>query len=121
MLSFHTFHARQAAKLNALLAEVESTGSPVTITSHGRPVAILTPATPPRRITGPRILVRAHMTRQVLLDTNALPGACREARRWSPRGPRPSPVCEPSRWRSNPRTRCSPAAWTGHTGIRSTG
>lgn len=40
------------AKLNALLAEVEATGSPVTITSHGRPVAILTPATPPRRITG---------------------------------------------------------------------
>lgn len=31
------------AKLNALLAEVERTGSSVTITSHGRPVAVLTP------------------------------------------------------------------------------
>jgi prevent-host-death family protein len=31
------------ARLNALLAEVQRTGSPVTITSHGRPVAILTP------------------------------------------------------------------------------
>lgn len=40
------------ARLNALLAEVESTGSPVTITSHGRPVAILTAATPPGRVTG---------------------------------------------------------------------
>jgi prevent-host-death family protein len=32
------------ATLNALLAEVERTGTPVTITNHGRPVAILTPA-----------------------------------------------------------------------------
>ena len=40
------------AKLNALLAEVESTGSSVAITNHGRPVAILGPATPVRRITG---------------------------------------------------------------------
>lgn len=40
------------AKLNALLAEVESTGSPVTITSHGRPVATLHPATTPRRVAG---------------------------------------------------------------------
>ena len=31
------------AKLNALLAEVERTGEPVTITYHGRPVAALTP------------------------------------------------------------------------------
>lgn len=31
------------ARLNALLAEVERTGSPVTITTHGRPVAVLTP------------------------------------------------------------------------------
>ncbi len=38
------------ARLNALLAEVASTGEPVTITSHGKPVAILSPATPvPRR------------------------------------------------------------------------
>ncbi|OHV03509.1 type II toxin-antitoxin system Phd/YefM family antitoxin [Mycobacterium talmoniae] len=32
------------AKLNALLAEVERTGASVTITNHGRPVAVLTPA-----------------------------------------------------------------------------
>jgi prevent-host-death family protein len=32
------------AKLNALLAEVEGTGISVTITNHGRPVAVLTPA-----------------------------------------------------------------------------
>lgn len=40
------------AKLNALLVEVESSGVPVTITTHGRPVAILSPAMPARRITG---------------------------------------------------------------------
>ncbi|MGV0834022.1 type II toxin-antitoxin system Phd/YefM family antitoxin [Mycolicibacterium thermoresistibile] len=32
------------AKLNALLAEVERTGVPVTITTHGRPVAVLSAA-----------------------------------------------------------------------------
>ena len=32
------------AKLNALLAEVERTGVSVTITNHGRPVAVLVPA-----------------------------------------------------------------------------
>lgn len=32
------------AKLNALLAEVERTGASVTITNHGRPVAVLVPA-----------------------------------------------------------------------------
>ena len=38
------------ARLNALLAEVAETGEPVTITNHGRAVAILSPATPtPRR------------------------------------------------------------------------
>ncbi|HNM83963.1 MAG: type II toxin-antitoxin system prevent-host-death family antitoxin [Mycobacterium sp.] len=38
------------ARLNALLAEVAATGEPVTITTHGKPVAILSPATPtPRR------------------------------------------------------------------------
>jgi prevent-host-death family protein len=31
------------ATLNALLAEVERTGTPVTITNHGRPVAMLMP------------------------------------------------------------------------------
>ena len=31
------------AQLNAILAEVERTGSSVTITSHGRPVAVLSP------------------------------------------------------------------------------
>ena len=38
------------AKLNALLAEVERTGMAVTITTHGRPVAVLSPAHPrPRK------------------------------------------------------------------------
>jgi len=38
------------AKLNALLAEVERTGVAVTITTHGRPVAVLSPAHPrPRK------------------------------------------------------------------------
>jgi prevent-host-death family protein len=38
------------ARLNALLAEVEQTGASVTITNHGRPVAVLAPiqATPRR-------------------------------------------------------------------------
>jgi prevent-host-death family protein len=40
------------AKLNALLAEVERTGAPVTITNHGRPVAVLTPAQPRGRRFG---------------------------------------------------------------------
>lgn len=31
------------AKFNALLAEVERTGRPVTITNHGRPVAVVSP------------------------------------------------------------------------------
>lgn len=31
------------ARLNALLAEVERSGTPVTITNHGRAVAVLTP------------------------------------------------------------------------------
>ena len=38
---FLQFLARGA--LNALLAEVERTGAAVTITNHGRPVAVLTP------------------------------------------------------------------------------
>ena len=38
------------AKLNALLAEVERTGTSITITNHGRAVAVLAPAEPrPRR------------------------------------------------------------------------
>lgn len=40
------------AKLNALLAEVEATGSPVTITNHGRPAAILSPPNPTPRTFG---------------------------------------------------------------------
>ncbi|CAM3703694.1 type II toxin-antitoxin system Phd/YefM family antitoxin [Smaragdicoccus niigatensis] len=39
-------------RLNALLAEVEATGQPVTITSHGRPVAILSPSVPSPRMFG---------------------------------------------------------------------
>ncbi|QUR65804.1 type II toxin-antitoxin system Phd/YefM family antitoxin [Mycobacterium spongiae] len=31
-------------RLNALLAEVERTGASLTITNHGRPVAVLSPA-----------------------------------------------------------------------------
>ena len=86
------------AKLNALLAEVERTGLPVTITNHGRAVAVLSPAhRRPRRFGQLRALVvrefrrtasrsrnrcvgRRFMTarrpsstpRAVLLDTNAL-------------------------------------------------
>lgn len=40
------------ARLNALLAEVERTGSSVTITTHGRPVAVLTPVQQRPRIFG---------------------------------------------------------------------
>lgn len=39
-------------KLNSILAEVEKTGRPVTVTSHGRSVAIITPATPKIRTFG---------------------------------------------------------------------
>ncbi len=46
------------AKLNALLAEVERTGLPVTITNHGRAVAVLSPAhRRPRRFGQLRALV----------------------------------------------------------------
>ncbi|WP_066912900.1 type II toxin-antitoxin system Phd/YefM family antitoxin [Millisia brevis] len=38
------------ARLNAVLAEVEGTGESITITNHGRPVAVLSPVTArPRR------------------------------------------------------------------------
>ena len=40
------------AQLNALLAEVERTGSPVTITTHGRAVAVLAPVQPRTRTFG---------------------------------------------------------------------
>ncbi|MCH9729775.1 MAG: type II toxin-antitoxin system Phd/YefM family antitoxin [Actinomycetia bacterium] len=40
------------ARLNAVLAEVESTGEPVTITNHGRPVAVVSPARPKPRTFG---------------------------------------------------------------------
>ena len=40
------------AKLNAILAELERTGVSVTITNHGRPVAVLTPAHPRQRKFG---------------------------------------------------------------------
>ncbi|CCQ13615.1 Prevent-host-death family protein [Rhodococcus sp. AW25M09] len=39
-------------RLNAILAEVEQTGISVTITNHGRPVAVLTPAQPRPRVFG---------------------------------------------------------------------
>jgi prevent-host-death family protein len=46
-------------RLNALLAEVEHTGEPVTITNHGRPVAVLSPAQVTPRTFGqlPNLLV----------------------------------------------------------------
>lgn len=40
------------ARLNALLAEVERTGESVTITNHGRPVAVLSPAQARPRVFG---------------------------------------------------------------------
>lgn len=40
------------AKLNALLAEVERSGSPITITNHGRQVAVLSPVQPRARVFG---------------------------------------------------------------------
>ena len=40
------------AQLNALLAELERTGTPVTITTRGRPVAVLTPVHPRPRAFG---------------------------------------------------------------------
>ncbi|MDI9894265.1 type II toxin-antitoxin system Phd/YefM family antitoxin [Rhodococcus sp. IEGM 1381] len=39
-------------RLNAILAEVERTGISVTITNHGRPVAVLTPTQPKPRVFG---------------------------------------------------------------------
>jgi hypothetical protein len=49
-------------RLNALLAEVERTGESVTITNHGRPVAMLVPMRPvPRRFGQlPNLLVPAN-------------------------------------------------------------
>ena len=40
------------ARLNALLAEVQQTGVSVTITTHGRPIAVLTPVEPISRKFG---------------------------------------------------------------------
>lgn len=47
------------ARLNALLAEVERTGTSVTITNHGRPVAVLMPVqqTPRRFGQLPNLIV----------------------------------------------------------------
>lgn len=39
-------------RLNAILAEVEQSGASVTITSYGRPVAVLSPATTRPRAFG---------------------------------------------------------------------
>ncbi len=48
------------ARLNALLAEVQRTGAPVTITTHGRPVAVLIPVEHRRRTFGqlPTLVIR---------------------------------------------------------------
>lgn len=40
------------ARLNALLAEVERTGAPITITNHGRPIVVMSPAVPRPRTFG---------------------------------------------------------------------
>jgi len=47
------------ARLNAILAEVERTGSPVTITTRGRPIAVLTPVQPRPRTFGqlPKLVI----------------------------------------------------------------
>ena len=49
------------ATLNAVLAEVERSGQSVTITNHGRPVAMLTPVNPKPRTFGqmPNLVVPA--------------------------------------------------------------
>ncbi|MGC4932233.1 type II toxin-antitoxin system Phd/YefM family antitoxin [Gordonia sp. DT30] len=39
-------------RLNALLAEVERTGQTITITNHGRPVAVMSPVVPTTRRFG---------------------------------------------------------------------
>lgn len=39
-------------RLNALLGEVERTGEPITITNHGRPVAVLSPVLAKPRVFG---------------------------------------------------------------------
>ena len=46
-------------RLNAVLAEVERTGVSVAITSHGRPVAVLSPVVARPRVFGqlPRLVV----------------------------------------------------------------
>jgi prevent-host-death family protein len=48
------------ARLNALLAEVRRTGTSVTITTHGRPVAVLMPVEQRQRHFGrlPTLVVR---------------------------------------------------------------
>lgn len=40
------------ARFNAVLADLESTGEPVTITNHGRPVAVISPVQHTRRTFG---------------------------------------------------------------------
>ena len=55
------------AQLNALLAEVQRTGSPVTITSRGRPVAVLSPLRPRPRSFGqlPNMVIGADFDEQL--------------------------------------------------------
>jgi prevent-host-death family protein len=60
MINVRTITSTEAkTRLNALLAEVERTGDPVTITNHGRPVAVLSPAQATPRTFGqlPHLLV----------------------------------------------------------------
>lgn len=62
-MSHKTVSSTEAkAGLNALLAEVERTGTSVTITNHGRPVAVLMPVqqTPRRFGQLPNLIVPAN-------------------------------------------------------------
>ena len=74
------------AQLDALLAEVERTGSPVTITSRGRPVAVLSALRPRPRSFGqlPNMVIGADF------GTGCVGGS----RRWRTR----RRVTSPRRW-----------------------
>lgn len=65
------------AKLNAILSEVEKTGRSVTVTSHGRPVAVISPAVPPSRTFGqfPGLLIPDDFDDQIPDDEIAAWGA----------------------------------------------
>ncbi|MDV3123749.1 type II toxin-antitoxin system Phd/YefM family antitoxin [Mycobacterium sp. 21AC1] len=57
-------------RLNAILAEVEQTGVSVTITNHGRPVAVLSPAVARPRTFGqlPNLVVPENFDEPLPVD-----------------------------------------------------